>query len=333
MRIAVLMLNLGGPRNLDQVKPFLLNLFRDRETIRFPGGRIGQKIFARLIVALKWRKSAATYAKIGGGSPLVQWTRDQGEGMRKLVEQEYDVRILPLPCMRFWHPYTREALQETLDWRADHVVAFTQYPHLCTSTTGSSLREVNRVATAMRFPIPITEIAQWHDQPTYVQAVGECVRDGVARSKARDPRELLVVYSAHSIPIGVAESGDPYPEQIRECVELVHRYSGLDIDHEVTWQSKVSPIKWLVPSTLERVKALHSEGRRHIVVVPISFTSDHVETLYELDIQVAEVARQSRLGFARSPSLNIRPTFIKALAEILGAHLQELGVRRKRAVS
>ena len=141
------------------------------------------------------------------------------------------------------------------------------------------------------------------------------------------------MYSAHSIPIDVAESGDPYPEQIRECVDLVHRGSGLDIDYELTWQSKVGPVKWLVPSTLERVKALHSEGRRHIVVVPISFTSDHVETLYELDIQVAQAAVDSGLGFARAPSLNIRPTFIKALAEILGAHLEELGVRRKRAVS
>ena len=241
MRVAVLMLNLGGPRNLDDVKPFLLNLFLDRDAIRFPGGRIGQQLVARLIVALKARRSAANYAQIGGGSPLVQWTRDQGEGMRKLVETDYNVRILCLPCMRFWHPFTEDALREALEWRADHVVAFTQYPHLSTVTTGSSLRELNRVATAIQFPIPITEIAQWYDQPTYVQAVAECLRDGVAQSEARDKEELLVVYSAHSLPVKIVKSGDPYPDQVRKCVELVHRVSGLDLDHEVTWQSRVGP--------------------------------------------------------------------------------------------
>ena len=107
----------------------------------------------------------------------------------------------------------------------------------------------------------------------------------------------------------------------------------MDIDHEITWQSKVSPLKWLKPSTIDRVGALYEEGRRHIVVVPVSFTSDHIETLHELDIQLAGIARDSGLGFARAPSLNLRPTFIKALAEILGSHLQELGVKRRRAVS
>ena len=131
MRVAVLLLNLGGPKTLDQVRPFLLNLFLDRETIVFPGGRLGQQFFARLVVALKARGSTANYKMIGGGSPLVQWTRDQGERMRTLIEQDHDgCSVLPLPCMRFWHPSTAEALQSALEWGADHVVAFTQYPHL-----------------------------------------------------------------------------------------------------------------------------------------------------------------------------------------------------------
>lgn len=333
MKVAVLMLNLGGPKTLKDVKGFLMNLFLDRETIKFPGGRLGQQLFARLIVARKRRDSEENYRKIGGGSPLLQWTRDQGEGMRRLVEQEFDAEVLPLPCMRFWHPYTREALREAQEWSADHVVAFTQYPHLCTATTGSSLRELNRVSTSMQFPLPITEIAEWSDHPTYVQAVAETVLEGVAGSGARDPKEILVIYSAHSLPMNVVESGDPYPDKIRECVELVHRASGLDIDYEVTWQSKVGPVKWLAPSTLDRVKAVHSEGRRHIVVVPISFVNDHIETLEELDIGLAQTAAECGLGFTRAPALNMSPTFIKALAEILGAHLEELGVRRRRPVS
>ena len=333
MRVAVLMLNLGGPRILDDVKPFLLNLFLDRETIRFPGGQVGQQLFARLLVALKARRSTANYAAIGGGSPLVQWTREQGDRMRKLVERDYDIQILALPCMRFWHPFTEEALREALEWRADHVVAFTQYPHLSTATTGSSLRELNRVSADMKCPIPITEIAEWHDHPTYVQAMAECVRDGIAESEAKDKEELLVIYSAHSLPMEVVTTGDPYPDQVRRCVELVHKASGMDIDHELTWQSKVGPLKWLKPSTVERVKALYGEGRRYIVVVPISFTSDHIETLHELDILLANIARDNGLGYARAPSLNLRPTFIQALAEILGSHLQSLGVKPRRVVS
>jgi ferrochelatase len=327
MRIAVLMLNLGGPQSLAEVRPFLRQLFLDREIIRFPGGALGQRLFARLIARRKAHESEANYAAIGGRSPLLDWTRRQGAGMADLVRRQSGVEILPLPCMRYWHPLADEALQQAADWGAEHLVAFTQYPHFSTTTTGSSLAELQRAAARRGVRAPISAIRGFHDHPDYVSALAATVRDAVQRLPAQHRAQSKVVYSAHSLPMKFVRAGDPYPEQIRASAELAHRRSGCELPFEVAWQSKVGPVEWLQPSTIDRIRALPQEGVQHAAVVPISFVNDHIETLQELDLALAAEARAAGIRtFARAPALNVRPDFLQALANVLLAHLRSQGL-------
>lgn len=334
MRIAVLMLNLGGPSSLDEVKPFLRNLFSDREIIRFPGGRFGQRFFAWLLSTRKAPESRHNYSLIGGSSPLLCWTMEQGQGMQDLVQRELDVEVLPLPCMRYWHPMAEAALQSASDWGADHIVAFTQYPHYSTTTTGSSLRDLRRTAERLGVDVPITEITSWHDAPTYVQSLAECVVEGVKGVPAEHRAGCKVVYSAHSLPMKFVDEGDPYPDQVRQTAELVHSATGLDHPWEIAWQSKVGPIPWLEPSSIDRIRALPAEGVRDVVVVPISFVNDHIETLQELDLALREEAEKAGMRtFVRAPSLNARPSFLRALADVLFDHLRTQGLVPEEALS
>jgi ferrochelatase len=229
--------------------------------------------------------------------------------------------------MRYWHPLADEALQQAADWGAEHVVAFTQYPHYSTTTTGSSLAELQRAAARRGLRAPISAIRGFHDHPDYTAALAATVREAVQRLPAQHRAQSKVVYSAHSLPMKFVRAGDPYPGQIRASAELAHRVSGVDLPFEVAWQSKVGPVEWLQPSAIERIRALPQEGVRHAAVVPISFVNDHIETLQELDLALAAEAEAAGIRtFARAPALNVRPDFLQALANILLAHLRSQGL-------
>ncbi len=175
--------------------------------------------------------------------------------------------------------------------------------------------------------VPISEIASWHDDAGYIDALSECVQEGMEAIPAETRAAAKVVYSAHSLPLKFVEAGDLYPDQIRATAALVHARSGLSQPYEIAWQSKVGPIPWLSPSSSERIQALPREGVRDVVVVPISFVNDHIETLHELDIELAEEARAAGIrNFVRAPGLNLRPRFLRALADILGTHLTVQGI-------
>ena len=254
--------------------------------------------------------------------------------MKRRVEARLPVELLPLPCMRFWHPRAATAVREAMDWGAEHLVAFSQYPQYSSATTGGSLTDLRRALESEGCQAPLTVISSWHCQPTYIAALAECVREGVAASASSDPAKLKIIYSAHSLPMSVVEAGDPYPDQVRETAAAVHRTASVPSDYEITWQSKAGPVQWLGPATTERIKALPGEGCEHVVVVPIVFINDHIETLHELDIQLAETAAAVGLRFVRAPALNVRPTFLDALGEILGEHLEEnLAVAPKEIVT
>ena len=330
MRVAVLMLNLGGPASLAEVRPFLKNLFADREIIRFPGGALGQKVFSSLLARRKAPSSAQNYAAIGGRSPLVDWTTRQGEGMRVLVEAEADVELLIQPCMRYWHPMAEAALRAAQAFGAEHIVAFKQYPQYSTTTTGGSLRDLLRTAGRLGVTTPITAIERWHEHDPYVAAVAECVREGLSQVPAELRTGTRIVYSAHSLPMKFVDAGDPYPDQIRRTTELVHARTGLANAFEIAWQSKVGPVRWLQPSSIDRIRALPGEGARDVVVVPIAFVNDHIETLQELDRELRHAAETAGMRtFVRAPSLNVRPAFLRAIADLLLDHLQTVGVRRR----
>lgn len=322
MRIAVMMLNLGGPRRQDEVRPFLRNLFMDREIIRLPGGKIGQALLSRLIAWRKAPSSAANYQQIGGGSPLVRWTAMQGKGMKRWAEGKSRFEVIPLPCMRYWHPDSETSLRAAQKAGVEHIVAFSQYPQESTTTSGSSIRNLQLTAERLGIDIPITTLTGWHEHPQYLEAVAECVREGVKKVPEEERSQCKILYSAHSLPMKFVDEGDPYPDQIRATVRGVQARTGLDLEHELAWQSKVGPIRWLSPATVDRICSLPSEGFRTVVVVPVAFVNDHIETLHELDIEVAEEAAEAGIQrYVRAPSLNTRPKFLQALGEVLLDHL------------
>ena len=333
-RIGVLMLNLGGPARLADVRPFLHNLFSDRDTIRFPGGALGQRLFAFGLSRLRAPAVRRNYAAIGGGTPLICWTELQGRALAEQMRRRFGVEVVAVPCMRYWHPMAEAALRQLVDAGCDRIVAFSQYPQFSDATAGNSLRDVARTAKRCRIEVPRSEIGSFHDHPSYAAAVAECVVAGLEQIPVERRAAARIVYSAHSLPMSLVERGDPYPGHVRGSVAAVQRATGLPQQHEIAWQSKVGPARWLEPSTVDRIRALPAEGVRDALVVPISFTSDHIETLHELDVELAEDAAAAGLeGLWRAPSLNDRAAFAAALADVLAEHLGVAAVTARREVS
>ena len=322
-RFGVVLFQLGGPDTLEAIEPFLFNLFCDPEIIDFPFARIGRRPLAKLISSTRARKVQHHYATIGGGSPIRRFTEQQALALqRKLAESGIDARCFV--AMRYWHPFTSEAIQQLREAECDEVVLLPLYPQYSGTTTGSSLKEWRRL---FRDPLPVHEIDNFYQHELYLQSLTERIEETLARFPQPDQAHL--VFSAHSVPVSVIESGDPYQNQIEETVELVVRRGRWRNRYRLCYQSKVGASKWLQPSLRKTLSDLAAEKVREVCVVPISFVSDHVETLGEIDHEAREQARD--LGFTRfemTAGLNNSPTFIAALADLV-SHAIGLGLKRE----
>jgi protoporphyrin/coproporphyrin ferrochelatase len=322
VKTGIVMLNLGGPKSLDEVGPFLLRLFADREIIQLPAQRwLGPFIARRRTPAVQ-----ANYRAIGGGSPILHWTQLQGEGMVRWLDQ-LSPETAPhraYVAFRYAPPFSEDAL---LQMRADGVqraVAFTQYPQFSCSTTGSSLNELWRAArrTKLAYAFRWSVIDRWPTHPGFIEAMARSARAGLARLPAGERDGALLLFSAHSLPLDVIDRGDAYPQEIGASVQAVMERLGFSHEYLLAYQSEVGPVRWLGPSTERVIRQLASQGRRSVVVIPIAFTSDHIETLAELDIEYAELAHEVGIShFVRAPALNDDAGFQRALAEIVRAHL------------
>jgi ferrochelatase len=316
-RLGVLLFNLGGPETLDDVRPFLFNLFSDPDIIRLPW-RAMQKPLAWLISTQRYKKSRGYYEKIGGGSPLRSITDQQAEALRAaLAEQYIDARVYV--GMRYWKPFIEEALDQIVKDRITRLVVLPLYPQFSVSTTGSSLNRMKALIEANgMLPAEISVIESWHTDPAYIAALSATVAEELAQLPERDPSQTHILFSAHSVPVSYIEAGDPYLEHTRETVALVMRELGDRYAHSLAFQSKVGPVKWLQPATGDALKELTVKGASHVVLVPVSFVSEHIETLYELDILYRDLAREIGLPhYRRAPALNCRPDFIDALAGLV----------------
>jgi len=315
-RIGVVLFQLGGPDTLEAIEPFLFNLFCDPDIIDFPFARVGRKPLAKLISSTRARKVQHHYATIGGGSPIRRFTEQQARALQfKLMESGLDARCFV--AMRYWHPFTADAIEQLLAAQCDEVVLLPLYPHYSSTTTGSSLNEWQR-----RFheEIPVHRIETFYRHALYLQALVEKIDEALARFA--NPERPEIVFSAHSVPVAVIEKGDPYQRQIEETVELLMRRGGWPNRHRVCYQSKVGASKWLQPSLHTTLRAVAAERDREVCVVPISFVSDHVETLGEIDHEAREEA--GRIGikkFEMTSGLNDSPTFIAALVDLVGTAL------------
>ena len=319
-RLGIVLFQLGGPDTLKAIEPFLFNLFCDPDIIDFPFARIGRKPLAKLISTTRARTVEHHYATIGGGSPIRKHTERQAQALEaELRSQGIDARCFV--AMRYWHPFTREAIQQLRKAECDEVVLLPMYPQYSSTTTGSSLNEWRRL---FRDELPVHCVEPFYRNTTYLDAVIEKVNEALARFPAPFRPEIL--FSAHSVPMSVIEKGDPYQQQIEETVALLMERGGWSNPHRLCYQSKVGASRWLQPSLRRTLETLAGQETREVCVVPVAFVSDHVETLGEIDHEAREQAL--RLGFRQfemSTGLNDSPRFIRALSQIVQQTIDQTG--------
>ena len=309
-KTAVLLLQMGGPDSLKAVKPFLYNLFSDRDIIRI-GPAFLQPLIARFISYRRSRKVVEYYRQIGGKSPLRELTEQQAGELERVLGSGYRCFI----AMRYWNPDTTEALAAIREEGYSRIIALSLYPHYSRATSGSSFNELERVRALSKRPFFMSYVRQFFDHPLYIAALAEKIEQGLASFNDRSSVQL--VFSAHGLPQSFIDSGDPYLDHIQTTVRLVmERFK--EVHHHLAFQSRAGPVKWLEPSTEEMIRKLGESGCKSLLMVPLSFVSDHIETLYEIDIQYREEA--AALGitdFRRTESLNTSPAFIQCLAELV----------------
>jgi ferrochelatase len=309
-RVGVVLFQLGGPDTLEAIEPFLYNLFCDPDIIDFPFARIGRKPLAKFISTTRARKVQHHYSVIGGGSPIRRFTEQQAAALeRRLRSAGLDAHCFV--AMRYWHPFTREAIEQLRAAQCDAAVLLPMYPHYSSTTTGSSLNEWSRL---FHDDIPVHIVESFYQNQLYLDALVERVDEALARFPKACRPEL--VFSAHSVPAAVIENGDPYQQQIEETVELVIERGGWSNHHSLCYQSKVGASRWLQPSLHSTLRDLAHQQVKQVCVVPVSFVSDHVETLGEIDHEArAQAAKLGIEQFEMTAGLNDSPTFIAALAE------------------
>jgi ferrochelatase len=309
-KTAVLLLQMGGPDSLDSVRPFLLNLFADRDIIKI-GPAFLQPFIARRIVKKREPHVRENYRQIGGKSPLRALTEQQAAALQEQLGDDYRCFV----AMRYWNPFTNEALATIRQEGIDRIVALSLYPHYSRATSGSSFNELERGVARLKPRPEMSYIRHFYDHPLYIQALAEKIEKGLAGFPDRSTVQLF--FSAHSLPQSFIDEGDPYLDHIQATVKLtMERFEG--ISHHLAFQSRAGPVKWLEPSTDDKLKELAALGHKEVLMVPLSFVSDHIETLYEIDIEYREEAHKLGIvDFRRMESLNNSPAFISCLAKLV----------------
>jgi ferrochelatase len=314
MKTAIVLFNLGGPDAPESIRKFRLNLFSDPAIIRAP-------IFirfwlSRLLAASGAKTSEKNYAFIGGKSPLLAITQTQATALQNRLT---DIGAKCFVAMRYWHPFAAETIAEVAAFAPDQILLLPLYPQFSTTTTGSSLNNWREQAAKAGLVAPTTTICCYYEDPAYISSIANLVRAGITDARAKMPpgSKLRLLFSAHGLPERIIEKGDPYKAQIEATTAAVMAELGEpQPDPVICYQSRATPVKWLTPSTIDAItQAAHDKTA--VLLIPIAFVSDHIETLVELDIENAELAH--RLGvpfYFRAAVPNDNLAFIDALAAL-----------------
>lgn len=319
-KVGVLLLNLGGPETLHDVQPFLFNLFADPDIIRLPRlFRFLQQPLAKLISVIRAPKSKEGYAAIGGGSPLRKITDEQATALKMALEAK-DVHVNVYVGMRYWHPFTEEAIQQIKRDQITRLVVLPLYPQYSISTTGSSIRVLESMfrQDAYLSRLPVSIIQSWYQREGYIKSMSNLIEKEL--EKFSKPEEVMIFFSAHGVPVSyVEDAGDPYKDQMEECIYLIMqelKARGIENDHTLAYQSRVGPVEWLKPYTDKVLVQLGQKGVKSLLAVPISFVSEHIETLEEIDMEYKELALESGIeNWGRVPALGCTSSFITDLAD------------------
>jgi ferrochelatase len=314
-RVAVVLCNLGGPDSLAAVRPFLFNLFSDPDIFRLPLGWLTQRPFASLIAWRRAPEAAHGYAAIGGKSPILEYTRAQADALQQALEGsgQFDVHV----CMRYWHPLTDEVVAMLKQKNYARIILLPLYPQYSITTTGSAYNEFQRQCQRQHYQPSVTLVRQWYDHPDYQAAIVETLRAELKKFPDPDPARIELLFSAHGLPQKIVDGGDPYERQIRATFDAVRAQLGWP-NTTLCYQSRVGPLEWLRPYTEDVIRDKAAAGVKQMLVYPIAFVSDHVETLFELGITYAELARAQGIAHYRvAPALNSHPRFIAALKSLV----------------
>ena len=310
MKIAIILFNLGGPDSLDAVKPFLRNLFSDPAIVTLPTWL--RLPLASFIASRRTPKAREIYAQIGGGSPIVGQTEAQARALESALGTEHEWR--GYVCMRYWHPMTEAVVSAVKRFAPDRIVLLPLYPQYSTTTTASSFDAWKKASS---FKVPTVEIASYPTEPGFIRASIELVKQGLAEA-GDGPRRVL--FSAHGLPEKIIKAGDPYQAQVEQTAGAIGQHLE-GVDWSVCYQSRVGPLKWIGPSTEAEIRRAAADGRG-IVLYPLSFVSEHSETLVELDIEYRHLAEQAGVSnYVRVPTVGTHPQFIHGLANLVRAAL------------
>ncbi|MBS1795299.1 MAG: ferrochelatase [Acidobacteria bacterium] len=318
-KIGVVLLNLGGPDSLDAVEPFLFNLFNDPEIINFPLSFLFRKRLAKLISSRRAPSIQEQYKKIGGKSPIVELTKKQAALLEEnLREKGFDANVYI--AMRYWKPFTEEAIERIEKDGVKKIVLLPLYPQFSKATTGSSFKEWERLiaAKAKLKGIETARVEHYHLFEPYLDALIERINQCFERFPAGERDDVYILFSAHGTPMKLVREGDPYSGQICETVSAVKERGGWKNEHTLCFQSKVGPQKWLTPATPDVVEELAAKGVKRMLVVPVAFVSDHLETLFELGHEYARLAKEKGVEqYEVMEGLNDSELFAESLAQLV----------------
>lgn len=326
MKTAIVLFNLGGPDNLASVEPFLVNLFSDREIIELPLGAALQPVMARIIAKMRGPSVRRHYARIGGGSPQLRITRAQADALEEQLNAgtsgagPFRVFI----AMRYSRPSSADTLEAIAAEGIRRIVTLTLFPHWSKATTGSSRNELDRALADPRWApgrFEVSHIEHYYDDPGYLDAMTATVRDAWEAIPRDRRNRTVILFSAHGLPQKFIDEGDPYVAHIQATRWGILERLNLPNRQLLAYQSRTGPVKWLGPGTGDVIRELGREGVKDLFIVPLSFVSDHIETLYEVDLLFADAAHKAGItGYYRPMALNAHPLFISALNRLVRRH-------------
>ncbi|XP_045509271.1 ferrochelatase, mitochondrial [Colias croceus] len=321
-KTAIIMLNMGGPQTVDQVGDYLHRIMTDRDMIQLPvQSRLGPWIASRRTEEVKKK-----YQEIGGGSPIYRWTDLQGKLLTEALDQ-----MLPASAphkhyiaFRYVPPFTEEALEQLESDGVERAIIFSQYPQYSCATTGSSLNAIADFYKDRKRPnIKFSMIERWGNNPLLATVFAERIKEKLLLFDGSVRNQVMIMFTAHSLPLKAVSRGDTYPHEVAASVSATMAKLQVPNPHRLVWQSKVGPLPWLQPYTDDAIKAYAKQGVKHMILVPIAFVNEHIETLHELDIEYCdEVAKEAGVTqIERAAAPNDHPTFIAALADVVAKHI------------
>ena len=313
MKLAVVLFNLGGPDGPEAVEPFLRNLFTDPAIISLPG--ILRMPLGRFIAKRRAPVAREIYAKIGGRSPILEETQAQARALERVLAGR-GIEAKAFVAMRCWHPFSDGAAKAVKDWQPDRIVLLPLYPQYSTTTTASSLRDWERASAKLGLHVPTSRVCCYPTNAGFVDALATSIRE--TWKEARPDVRYRLLLSAHGLPERVIAKGDPYRWQVEQTAAALVEKLGMDgLDWRVCYQSRVGPLRWIGPATDAEIRQAGADGLG-LVVAPIAFVSEHSETLVELDIEYAHLARGAGVPhYLRAPTVGVRPQFIEGLADLV----------------